>query len=78
MAVCETCGNDYRMAFEVHAAGNVHVFDSFECAVQRMAPICENCGCRIIGHGLETEAGHFFCSGHCARAKNAGRLVDHA
>jgi hypothetical protein len=29
MAQCEVCGNDYEMAFEVHAQGAVHVFDSF-------------------------------------------------
>ena len=30
MARCEVCGNDYDMAFEVHAQGAVHTFDSFE------------------------------------------------
>ena len=38
MAVCEVCGNDYDKAFEVVAAGARHVFDSFECAIQRIAP----------------------------------------
>src|SRR6266542_1160191 len=55
MAVCEVCGNDYWMSFEVHTAGNVHVFDSFECAIQRLAPACEHCRCRIIGHGVEVD-----------------------
>jgi phage terminase large subunit GpA-like protein len=67
MAVCDTCGNDYWLSFEVHTVGGyTHTFDSFECAVQRLAPICENCSCRVIGHGVEV-AGRFFCSGHCAR-----------
>src|SRR3712207_8884411 len=48
MAQCEVCGNDYDMAFEVHAQGAVHVFDSFECAIHRMAPVCEHCGCKIV------------------------------
>lgn len=30
-----------------------HVFDSFECAIHRLAPVCEHCGCKIIGHGLQ-------------------------
>ena len=30
MARCEVCGNDYDMAFEVHAQGAVHTFDSFD------------------------------------------------
>jgi hypothetical protein len=33
MAACEVCGNDYDMAFEVHAQGAVHVLDSFKCAI---------------------------------------------
>jgi hypothetical protein len=65
MAACEVCGNDYDMAFEVHAQGAVHVFDSFECAIHRMAPVCEHCGCRIIGHGVQL-GGRFFCCAHCA------------
>ncbi|MDG6105145.1 Prokaryotic metallothionein [Dactylosporangium aurantiacum] len=67
MAVCETCGNDYYMAFEIRTVGGgVHVFDSFECAIHRLAPVCEHCGTRIIGHGAEV-SGSFYCSAHCAR-----------
>src|SRR5205809_6012988 len=51
MATCEVCGNDYWMSFEVHTAGAVDTFDSFECAIQRLAPVCEHCRCRIIGRG---------------------------
>src|SRR5918996_3239519 len=53
MAACEVCGNDYDKSFEVIAAGARHVFDSFECAIHRMAPVCEHCGCQVIGHGTE-------------------------
>ena len=67
MATCEVCGNDYDKAFEVSQGGQTHVFDSFECAIHRMAPICEHCGCRVIGHGVEVDGG-FFCCAHCARA----------
>lgn len=68
MAVCEVCGNDYWLSFEVHTTGGmVHTFDSFECAAHRLAPVCENCGCKIMGHGAEV-GGHFYCCAHCARA----------
>ena len=67
MATCEVCGNEYALTFEVHAQGAVHVFDSFECAIQRMAPLCEHCGCRIIGHGMQA-GGRFYCCAHCAGA----------
>lgn len=76
MAICEVCGNEYAMSFVVETAGAKHVFDSFECAIHRLAPLCEHCGCRIIGHGVEA-AGHFFCCASCATAKGAKGLVDH-
>ena len=66
MARCEVCGNDYDKTFEVIAAGARHVFDSFECAISRMAPVCEHCGCKVIGHGVEVN-GRFFGCAHCAR-----------
>lgn len=66
MAKCEVCGNDYDKSFELIAGGGKHVFDSFECAIHKMAPVCEHCGCRIIGHGIEAD-GRFYCCAHCAR-----------
>ncbi|MBB6472511.1 hypothetical protein BJ992_001942 [Sphaerisporangium rubeum] len=53
----------------------MHTFDSFECAIQRMAPSCEHCGCRIIGHGVEAN-GHWYCCAHCARSQGVTEIVD--
>jgi Rieske Fe-S protein len=76
MATCEVCGNDYDKSFEVVAADIPHTFDSFECAIHLMAPICEHCGCRVIGHGTEVE-GRFYCCAHCARqAEEADTIKD--
>ncbi|WP_018656237.1 hypothetical protein [Actinomadura flavalba] len=72
MATCEVCGNDYALSFEVHAQGGVHTFDSFECAITRLAPVCENCGCRVIGHGIDVDR-HWYCSAHCARVADPER-----
>jgi hypothetical protein len=77
MPVCETCGNDYDKAFDVVIGGTSHTFDSFECAIQALAPTCAHCGTRIIGHGLE-EAGTIYCCAHCAEAKGADKLRDRA
>jgi hypothetical protein len=44
MAQCETRGNDYDRAFQVVNSGVTHTFDTFECAVHRVAPTCPNCG----------------------------------
>jgi hypothetical protein len=77
MASCEVCGNTYAMTFEIHAQGAVHTFDSFECAIHRMAPVCEHCGCQILGHGMEAD-GHFYCCAHCARAEGVTAVADNA
>jgi hypothetical protein len=77
MAQCEVCGNDYAMAFQVIAAGQPHTFDSFECAIQMLAPVCDHCRCRIIGHGIEAN-GTFYCCAHCARAEGVLEVVDNA
>lgn len=66
MAQCEVCGNDYDKSFEVIAAGRKHTFDSFECAVHKLAPVCDHCGTKIVGHGVEA-SGKFFCCANCAR-----------
>ena len=75
MARCEVCGNVYDKAMEVRIGGEAHTFDSFECAVHALAPECEHCGCKIIGHGVEAE-GHFYCCGHCAHKAGVEAIHD--
>jgi hypothetical protein len=77
MAKCEVCGNDYDKSFELIAGGTKHVFDSFECAIQAVAPSCEHCKCKIIGYGVEVH-GHFFCCAHCANHSTGAGLKDRA
>lgn len=75
MATCEVCGNDYDKSFEVMRGGETHVFDSFECAIQALAPACEHCGCRVIGHGVEA-GGSIFCCAHCAERTGVAGVAD--
>ena len=75
MPRCERCGNDYDMSFEVTVGGKRHTFDSFECAIHVLAPKCNHCGCRIIGHGVELEGVHDCCA-HCARQSGISDLKD--
>ena len=78
MARCDVCGNDYDKAFQlVQADGTRGTYDSFECAIHAVAPACEHCGCRIIGHGAE-HAGRFFCCAHCARHAGVEGIDDRA
>ena len=77
MAVCEVCGNDYDKSFTVTMAGHEQTFDSFECAIQALAPLCAHCGCRVIGHGVE-EDGTIFCCANCAKHEAVTGLRDRA
>lgn len=77
MAVCELCGNDYDKAFQVTVGGESHTFDSFECAIHVLAPTCDHCGCKIIGHGVEAD-GTFFCCAHCAKEHGVTQVADRA
>jgi hypothetical protein len=65
VAQCEVCGNEYDKTMEITRGGQTHVFDSFECAIHAIAPVCEHCGCKIIGHGIESN-GSVYCCAHCA------------
>ena len=76
MAKCEVCGNDYAASFEISQAGVPHVFDSFECEIHRLAPVCAHCQCRIVGHGIQAQA-KFYCCAHCAREAGITEVVDH-
>jgi Rieske Fe-S protein len=77
MARCEVCGNDYDKAFQISLRGESHTFDSFECAIHALAPTCAHCGCRVIGHGMESN-GRFFCCAHCAGEAGVRQLKDRA
>jgi hypothetical protein len=76
MARCETCGNEYARPITVSVNGKSHQYDSFECAIQALAPTCRNCGTRIIGHGVESGM-HVYCGASCARHGGEHGLVDH-
>jgi hypothetical protein len=77
MARCDTCGNDYDKSFDVVKGGKKYTFDSFECALHKLAPICAHCGVRIIGHGLEKDT-RMFCCDHCAEKSGVTELRDRA
>lgn len=77
MAKCEQCGNDYDKAFVVRMAGDEHTFDSFECAIQSLAPNCDHCGTKIVGHGVEKND-QIFCCASCASHAGVSGLKDRA
>ena len=76
MAVCEVCGNDYDKSMEITIQGTTHTFDSFECAIHKLAPRCDHCGVTIVGHGLQAGDDRFFCCAHCAKHAGVEQLAD--
>lgn len=72
---CEVCGNHYDKTFEIVRDGESHIFDSFECAIHALAPVCCSCGVRIVGHGMEA-GGDFYCGAHCAKEAGVAGLRD--
>lgn len=76
MAKCDNCGNDYDKSFQISGfGGKTYTFDSFECAIHTLAPLCDHCGVKIIGHGLE-QNGRMFCCNHCAEGQGVTELRD--
>jgi hypothetical protein len=74
---CDVCGNDYDKSFQVTQMGKTMTFDSFECAIHALAPVCAHCQCRIVGHGVEAN-GAIFCCVHCAKQEGVRELRDRA
>jgi hypothetical protein len=77
MPTCDQCGNNYDKAIQVMSAGQTYTFDSFECAIQKLAPTCAHCGVRVIGHGVE-QNDVIYCCANCAAQEGATGLKDRA
>jgi len=77
MPRCEVCDNEYDKTFQIMMPdeGRGHTFDSFECAIHALAPSCAHCGCKIIGHGVES-SGRYYCCANCANLVGVGGLRD--
>jgi hypothetical protein len=78
MARCDVCGNDYDKTLQITQGSRSMTFDSFECAIQAMAPHCAHCNCRVIGHGIEAQGGKIFCCAHCAKQEGVKGIKDRA
>jgi hypothetical protein len=72
---CENCGNLYDKPLKITRDEETYFFDSFECAINIMAPHCSHCDTRIIGHGVE-DSGKIYCCANCASQKGETQLKD--
>jgi hypothetical protein len=65
-------------AFKVSMpGGGSHTFDSFACAIHALAPVCEYCDVKVIGHDVEAGSS-FYCCAHCASMAGAEGVADRA
>jgi hypothetical protein len=77
MQRCDVCGNEYDKCFNVTINNEDHIFDCFECAIHALAPTCQHCQCKIIGHGVE-DKNNYYCCAHCAKSEGATTIKDRA
>lgn len=77
MPFCHVCRNEYDKCFSVDMQGAKYWFDSFECAIHALAPVCRHCGVKVVGHGLEKD-GIIYCCASCAHHVGVDELVDRA
>lgn len=75
MARCDICGNDYDRSFQLIQGDRTWTFDSFECAIHACAPTCAQCGCRVVGHGVQ-DGETIYCCAHCAERAGTQGLND--
>jgi hypothetical protein len=64
---CEHCGQPADPGIRVFSRGQIHAFDRVDCAVSRLAEICqfcEECHAVLLDEGV-TFAGASYCSMDC-------------
>ena len=65
MGACTVCGNESPRSFDVMYEGGILTFDTFQCAIHRLAPACAHCDCLILGHVVHGEGDVVFCCATC-------------
>lgn len=68
-ARCVNCGLNIEKDYILFINGTEFTFDSFECAVNFVAPRCANCNTIIMGRGVHT-GGEIYCSPTCSHLEN--------
>lgn len=73
-ARCVNCGFNIEKDYILFINGTEYTFDSFECAVNFVAPRCANCNSIIMGHGIKY-SDEIFCSQICSKDENHSPVV---
>lgn len=67
-ATCVGCGLNIEKDYILFINGKEFTFDSFECAINFVAPRCAQCNCIIMGQGIE-HADQYFCNSFCSKGE---------
>lgn len=74
--LCDHCGCECIFELEVRLAGQVFHFDCFDCAIDRLAPVCQRCGRKFTEPALQGDAGELYCSLACRKMQcDAGPVL---
>lgn len=73
-ARCVNCGVTIEKDYILFINGTEFTFDSFECAVNFVAPRCANCNTIVMGRGVPVE-GDLYCSTTCSHSENHAPVV---
>lgn len=73
-ARCDNCGVNIEKDYILYINGTEFTFDSFECAINFVAPRCAHCNSIVMSHGIKA-AGEIFCSNTCSQAQTYLPLV---
>ena len=73
-ARCVNCGLNIEKDYILFINGTEFTFDSFECAVNFVAPRCARCNAIIMGRGTH-HTDEIFCSPLCSEEKNYSPIV---
>lgn len=65
MPACATCGFDTNEPLSIRYHAISAEYCCFECAITPLAPICQHCRCKVIGHGAYGPKGEIFCCHYC-------------
>lgn len=71
---CVNCGLNIEKDYILFVNGTEFTFDSFECAVNFVAPRCACCNSIIMGRGIEKK-GEMFCTPACSHVGNYAPML---
>ncbi|MFA6237893.1 MAG: hypothetical protein WC635_11235 [Bacteriovorax sp.] len=71
---CMNCGVNIEKDYILFINGTEFTFDSFECAINFVAPRCANCNTIVMSRGLRSGE-EVFCSDSCLNSEQHPPII---